>query len=82
MSNFLSNLDFYCTEHLPFPQDEEYLNLTARRNELDRKIIQALGMDFLDEYTCLYGSITERDLNNHFREGLRFGIRFLCEISD
>lgn len=80
MSDFLSDLDFYCTEHLPPTKDPEYEALCLRHQELDAKIVQALGREFLEEYGLLFYQIMGWELLDHFREGLRFGARFMHEI--
>ena len=80
MSTFLSNLDFYCTKSLPIPTDELYREQVRRRDEMDQQIVQAFGLDFLDEYAKLWWDIADWDLTDHFREGLRFGLCLAEEL--
>ena len=75
MSSFLEDLDFYCTERLSPPDDRTYRAQAARHAEMDRRIAQALGPEFLEEYSLLALDLTQWEVQDHFRAGLRFALQ-------
>ena len=77
MSSFLEDLDFYCTEKLPPPDDRAYRAQAARQTEMDRQIAQALGPEFLEEYSLLALDLTQWEGQGHFRAGLGFALEVI-----
>lgn len=81
MSSFLEDLDFYCTERLSPPDDRAYRAQAARQTEMDRQIAQALGPEFLEEYTLLGLDLTQWEVQDHFRAGLRFALQLIQALT-
>lgn len=81
MSSFLDDLDFYCTEKLTPPADPAYRAQSARRDEMEGQIARALGREFLEEYTLLELDLTQREVCDHLREGMRFALRLVQALS-
>lgn len=79
MTKFISDLDMYCTEHLPPTRDAEYETLSRRHQEMEARITQALGQEFTEEFGLAFYELMEWELLDHFREGLRFGLRLALE---
>ena len=81
MSSFLEDLDFYCTEKLPPPDDRAYRAQAARQTEMDRQIAQALGPEFLEEYSLPALELTQWEVQDHFRAGLRFALQLIQALA-
>ena len=79
MSSFLEDLDFYCTERLSPPDDRTYR--AARQAEMDCQIAQALGPEFLEEYSLLALDLTQWEVQDHFRAGLRFALQLIQALT-
>lgn len=74
--NFLSQLDFTCTETIEPPK---YIRTGPKINQMhdmEQKITNCLGMDFLTEFERLQIDMHEWEVEAHFLAGLRFGFQF------
>ncbi len=80
MSDFLFQLECFCTEKLAPPSDWDYQSRQKKRDDMEKKIVDELGVKFLNEYTGAFYDSTEWELTAHFREGLRFGLKLALEV--
>ena len=80
MSDFLFQLECFCTEKMTPPSDRDYQSRQKKRDDMETKIADALGVQFLNEYTDAYYDSTEWELTACFREGLRFGLKLALEV--
>ena len=48
---------------------------------MDRQIAQALGPEFLEEYTLLGLDLTQWEVQGHFRAGLRFALQLIQALT-
>lgn len=80
MSSFLFELEGHCTDSLPPPDNKAYRRQIERYEEMDQQLLQAMGRDFRDEYTQLWYDLTQWELTDHFRAGLKFGLQLAAEV--
>lgn len=80
MSTLLSDLTFDYTLRSAPPDTREYRQKQVRLSALQAQISQALGEDFLDEYSEAYNCATEWEVESAFQAGVQFGIRFEREV--
>lgn len=76
MDSFLDDLEFFCTASLMPPTAPEYQAAREEYCTMETQIKDAMGAEFLEQFTELNCQIRHWEALQTFQAGLRFGADF------